>query len=372
MPLRSEQGSPAAPPRLRRVALACALAVLATLVPAASATAGPVLAADPTLSRAGRTLTTDNGSWIPAQNTYSYGWQRCDATAATCVDVPGRTGNTYLLTTADISTRIRSVVAATSLLGTTTAPSAATTLISAAPPLNTKPPVVTGRGTTLSATLGDWSDPSPTSVIYTRQWQRCSGANALSCQNVSGRVGATYPLTAADQGKFIRVVVSAEGLGKASVGTAPLGPFGPLGGGGGGNGGGGGSNGDPVAALRKLRPFPKVIIVGEVIKSGRFRKVTRISGLAIRGGPKGASVSVSCRGRGCPRGGTFRAKLNRAGGLGLKRYQRIYRAEAVIEIRITRRGAIGKFTRLRVRAGGIPTRRNACLMPGASRPRRCP
>ncbi|MGH8574170.1 MAG: hypothetical protein ACREX8_16575, partial [Gammaproteobacteria bacterium] len=171
----------------------------------------------------------------------------------------------------------------------------------------------------------------------------------------------------------IRVVVSAEGLGKASVGSAPLGPIMALpnsgggGGGGGGGGTGGGTNDKPATTLRKLRPFPKVIIAGRLA-----RGLTFISGLTIRRGPKGSTVTVTCRGRGCPRGGRFRGKLNRSGGLRLKRFQRIYGPGAIIEIRVTKRGAIGKFTRLKVRARSIPGRKDACLMPGSSKPARCP
>jgi hypothetical protein len=82
-------------------------------------------------------------------------------------------------------------------------------------------------------------------------------------------------------------------------------------------------------------------------------------------------VAVTCRGRGCPKG-RFRGKLNRSGALRLRRFQRIYGPGAVIEIRITKRGTIGKYTRVRVKARSIPGRRDLCLMPGVSKPRRCP
>ena len=330
--------------------------------------AGPLNVGQPELSRSGRTLATSNGGWLPSTNSYSYAWQRCNAGG--CFTVPGRTGSTYLLTTADIGQRIRSIVTAgNSALGASSAASDFTDPIVASPPTNIVPPVVTGSGPTVTSTLGTWSDPSPGSVTYVRRWQRCSGTGGLSCQDVTGQSGATYSLTAADDGRFIRVVVVAEGLGARSVASAPLGPFmsppaaspAP-----GDSGGSTGTTAPAPVAPRKLRPFPKVVVAGRAARGRTF-----ISGLVVRRGPRGATVSVRCRGRGCPRGG-YRGKLNRRGALRLKRFQRIYGPGTTIEIRVTKRGAIGKFTRLRVNRRSVPSRRDACLMPGATKFSRCP
>ncbi len=357
----------------------CATVTLAVLSEVAPATAGPLLVDAPELTRLGRTLYTSNGSWLPSGNSYTYRWERCGAGG--CAVVPGRTASSYLLTTADIGRRIRSIVTASNgALGPSSAPSDATDPIVASPPLNMVPPVVTGNGPTLTSTLGTWSDPSPASLSYTRRWQRCSGGSGLTCEDVAGQSGATYALSAADADKFIRVVVSAEGLGARSVASAPFGPIpappapggGPGGGSGGDPGGGSGtgpgSTGStpPPVTPRKLRPFPKVVVAGRVA-----RGLTFISALVVRSGPSGAGVSVRCRGRGCPKG-AFRGKLNRRGALRLKRFQRIYGPGTTIEIRVTRRGAIGKFTRLKVRRRSVPSRRDACLMPGARKLSRCP
>ena len=348
--------------------------MLAVLTEAAPAMAGPVLVDAPELTRLGRTLYTSNGSWLPSSNSYTYVWQRCGAGG--CSVVPGRTASNYLLTTADIGRSIRSVVTASnSALGASTAASDATDPIAASPPLNMVPPVVTSSGSTLTSTLGTWSDPSPASVSYTRRWQRCSGSGGLTCEEVAGQVGASYEVSAADAGKIIRVVVSAEGLGTKSVASAPVGPIpapptpgnDPGGDPGGGSGGGSGDPGStpPPVVPRKLRPFPKVVVAGRLA-----RGLTFISDLAIRSGPSGARVSVRCRGRGCPKG-AYRGKLNRRGALRLKRFQRIYGPGTTIEIRITKRGAIGKFTRLSVRRRSVPSRRDGCLMPGARKVSRC-
>ena len=344
---------------------------LGVLTQAAPAVAGPINVGQPDLSRTGRTLVTGNGSWLPSTNTYSYLWQRCNSGG--CFTVPGRTASTYLLTTADIGQTIRSIVIArNTVLGATDAPSDTTAPTEPAPPLSVVPPGLTGSGSTLTSTLGTWSDPSPCNVAYARRWQRCAGGDGLDCHEVPGRTGATYALTEADADKFIRVVIFAEGLGARSVASSPLGPIVPLpepgGGSGGDSGGGSGDSGNtppsPVAP-RKLRPFPKVVVAGRAA-----RGLTFISGLVVRRGPRGAAVSVRCRGRGCPKG-AFRGKLNRRGELRLKRFQRVYGPGATIEIRVTQRGAIGKFTRLRVNRRAVPSRRDACLRPGATEFSRC-
>lgn len=357
----------------RRLALAGALACLAALVPAAPAMAVTNLAPPGAPERSGRTLVTENGSWLLASS-YSYAWYRCDGAGAACVQVAGRGGPAYLLTTADIGRRIRSLVTASGALGSESAFSAPTATITAAPPVNQVPPTVSGttrNGSAMSSTLGSWTDPSPGAVSYRRQWQRCTSAG-FSCRNIAGATGASYTLSAADVGAFMRVLVSAEGLGTATVESAPAGPVADLPRAGGGGGGEGGSRGGsdertpaPTGGLRKLRPFPRLVLAGRLLR-GR----TRVSRLVVTG-PRGATVSVRCRGRGCARR-SFRARLGRSRRIRLRRFQRTYRPGAIIEIRVTRGQAIGKFTRIRIRATRPPSRRDLCLVPGTARPSRCP
>lgn len=341
----------------------------------------PVNLNAPVLDRDGRTLSTTDGGWLLHDGTYTYAWLRCDTAGAGCSPVPGRTSATYLLTTADIGRRIRSVVTTRNGLGPTSATSAASGTIVAAPPVNTAPPTVAGGtrvGSRLSSTLGAWSDPSPAAVTYLRQWQRCIAPDGLNCENIAAETGASYTLAAADVNKYVRVVIFAEGLGFGLGASTPLGPIvrppapidpevppEPD-----------GDTDDPeqpgADPPRKLRPFPRVIVAGRVI-----RRLTVVSGLVIRGGPRRATVTVRCRGsrgrrRGCPLRRRFRGRLSRRGTMRLRRFQRVYRPGNVIDIRITQRGAIGKFTRLKVRRRGVPARRDLCIVPGSSRPRRCP
>ena len=364
MPSNREHPGRARRARRPRLALAAALASLAVLAQATPATAATNLSPPGPPELNGRTLTTENGSWLLASS-FSYAWYRCDAAGAGCVQVPGRGGRSYLLTTPDIGRRIRSLVTGTGGLGSDSAFSAPSIEVTAAPPMNQLPPEVSGtptRGSTLSSTVGNWIDPNLNAVSYRRQWQRCTGGD-VGCQDIPGATGASYTLAAGDVDRFIRVIVTAEGLGSDSVASAPLGPVtDPAGSGGGGPGDDGAP---PTGAFGKLRPFPVVVLAGRV-RRGR----THISRLVVRG-PRGATVAVRCRGRGC-RSRSFRAKLGRSRSLRLRRFQRTYAAGATIEIRVTGKDAIGKFTRIRIRASRPPSRRDLCLAPGASRPSRCP
>ncbi len=114
---------------------------------------------------------------------------------------------------------------------------------------------------------------------------------------------------------------------------------------------------------------------------GRVTSVgARIELLSVAA-PRGARIRVRClRGGnaaggvpatpgGCPRGW----KLFKAAGRpvrvpGLRRH---LRAGAVIEVRVTMPGRIGRYTRFRIRRKRAPVRMDRCLMPGASRPVRC-
>src|SRR5690242_3547355 len=79
---------------------------------------------------------------------------------------------------------------------------------SAAAPVNTAPPTITGTttvGQTLTASNGTWSN-SPTSFAY--QWLRCNGGGN-NCADVANGTLKTYTLVGADAGRTMRVRVTA-------------------------------------------------------------------------------------------------------------------------------------------------------------------
>ena len=173
------------------------------------------------IAKIGQTLTAINGTWTGDGITFARQWSRCDAAGASCAPVGGATGETYAPTTADVGKTLRVTVTGTNSEGTSSAASQATAVIPPAP-VNTEAPAITGTtkvGETLTATTGTWTGAG---IVYTRQWQRCS---AGSCTAITGATGATYKLTAADAGKFVRIVITATNDdGVTSLPSAMAGP----------------------------------------------------------------------------------------------------------------------------------------------------
>jgi hypothetical protein len=115
---------------------------------------------------------------------------------------------------------------------------------------------------------------------------------------------------------------------------------------------------------RLLSPFPVVTLGGRLTSTG-----ARVTVLAVRG-PVCALVTVTCRGRGCPARRTSSYIGHKR--LRLRRFERAYRAGAVITIRVSKGSAIGKFTQFRIRRHAAPKRNDLCLRPGQSKGSRCP
>jgi hypothetical protein len=86
---------------------------------------------------------------------------------------------------------------------------------SAAAPVNTTPPNVSGTakvGSTLTVSTGTWSN-DPTSFTY--QWQRCS---STTCTDIGNAVGQSYVVRNADGGDRLRADVTATNAdGQATV-----------------------------------------------------------------------------------------------------------------------------------------------------------
>jgi hypothetical protein len=95
-----------------------------------------------------------------------------------------------------------------------------------------------------------------------------------------------------------------------------------------------------------------------------FKRGARIVLLRVTA-PRGAKIRVRCKGPRCP----LRQRSFRPGRI--RPLERYLRAGVAITIRVTRRGFIGKYTRVVIRGRKPPRRRDACLVPGHIRPRSC-
>src|SRR4051812_42028141 len=116
----------------------------------------------------------------------------------------------------------------------------------------------------------------------------------------------------------------------------------------------------PATTARYLRPFPVIRVAGSSVSGGAYINVLRITA------PRGTHVAISCLGRGCPV-----RRLSRGPGR-IPQLERFLPVGVGITIRATRRGYIGKYVSFLVRSHAAPMRRDACLMPGGTRPAPCP
>jgi hypothetical protein len=124
--------------------------------------------------------------------------------------------------------------------------------------------------------------------------------------------------------------------------------------------GGTGSTVDTAVPLRFLAPFPVVRIRGSVAARGAFISMLRVTA------SRNVTVHVRCDGSSCP----IRRRSRTPGRI--RALERYLSAGTRITVRVRRRGYIGKYVRIIIRAGGPPSRRDACVVPGSSRPVSCP
>jgi hypothetical protein len=226
-------------------------------------------------------------------------------------------------------------------------------------------------GATLSATFAAAGDP-PTTIEY--HWRRCKADKPDDCSDIKGAKTATCTVTRTDLGFRLRVrvklknragddedkscptaVVSALPLPQPSPapavpslpGPAPASASSPS------------PAGTAPAGLRLLWPFPLVRVAAIILNHG-----SRIVIWSVKA-PRGANIDVRCRGPRCP----LRQRSFRPGRI--RPLERYLGAGVAITIRVMRPGFIGKYTRVVIRSGKPPRRRDACLLPGDLRPRPC-
>jgi hypothetical protein len=104
-----------------------------------------------------------------------------------------------------------------------------------------------------------------------------------------------------------------------------------------------------------------------------YRRWTRNETFRVTGIPEGAAVELRCSGKRkhCP--GRRKPVAVRNGRANVHRVLRgrHLRVGAVLELRVTRAGMIGKVVRFKVRRSKIPSKRTYCLPVGAAKPVRC-
>lgn len=131
----------------------------------------------------------------------------------------------------------------------------------------------------------------------------------------------------------------------------------------------------PVSAQTTplMQPFPIVRIAGSESQLGA--KITLLTVQA----PIGAKVAISCSGKSCPArlvSALASASKGKTGTgtvvITFRRFERALRAGVRLEIRVSRSGQIGKYTRFTIRKGKLPTRSDSCLSATGIAPIACP
>jgi hypothetical protein len=356
----------------------------------------PVNLVPPTISgvaRVGDTLAAEPGTWSSTLAvTFSHAWQRCDAVGEACVPVAGATTSAYAPSDADAGHALRVAVTAVSAAGATSELSAPTAAVQARPsppgpaaPVNTAPPAIGGApvvGRELLASAGAWTGDGPYEFAY--QWLRCDAA-AVACAARPGATGEAYIVDAGDAGARLRVRVTATtpsgsavsesaatGLvttpapGEPETGQVVTSAVAPAGGLVAAQPPVGATTSTPPAPVmttpRLMTPFPRVRM------EGRYRASTTWLTSVIVAAPRRAQIAIRCKGKGCP----LVRRVVPARPRRLRSLERGYRAGSVLELRITLARTVGKYVKIIMRTGRAPSRRDACLQPGADEPVACP
>ena len=126
----------------------------------------------------------------------------------------------------------------------------------------------------------------------------------------------------------------------------------------------------PAPAL--MQPFPVVHMAGSY--NGAGVKISLLTVLT----PVGATVTVTCRGGGCPTKSEGLVAASRTKSktgtvlITFRRFEHSLRAGAVLEIWVSNHGQIGKFTRFVIHHNKVPSRQDLCLNPAGTAPIVCP
>jgi hypothetical protein len=189
-------------------------------------------------STVGKSLSATDGFYVGGPTPeLTRSWYRCSVVQAQlmpltkdCVAIKGATSDVYKLTALDYNKYIAFGVKATNEYGTTVAYGVVKSKVVSAP-IASKLPTVSGvakKAKSLKSSLGSWT--GSTGITYKYQWMRCTASykaattKGAKCAVISKATKSTYTLTAADVGKYVRLVVTATNkIGKSEAHSATTG-----------------------------------------------------------------------------------------------------------------------------------------------------
>ncbi|HEY0516000.1 MAG TPA: hypothetical protein VGD00_02665, partial [Solirubrobacteraceae bacterium] len=207
--------------RLLAAALICAAVTMIFAVSSASAeppSGPPVNSTLPTVKGKavdGKKVHAASGSWAGSKPfSYSYAWERCDASGDECDKLSGAGSVTYKLSSQDVGHTLRAIVTAKNADGSATATSKPSAKVAAAGPKG-KPATISGTaqdGQLVTVGTGTWKGTTPMAFGY--QWQSCvKGA----CSSIPGAIQSTYRAASGQLGQKLRVLVTATNAAGSST-----------------------------------------------------------------------------------------------------------------------------------------------------------
>jgi hypothetical protein len=183
-------------------------------------------------TRVGQVLRSSRGTWTGTEPiSFEFRWFNCEdrgaPDASDCRRITNASDNTYVLRQGDAGFRIRSQVVARNSDGQDTATSNPTSVVTAARPVSTDEPSISGTarvGSRLTASRGQWAGDQP--ITYTYVWLRCNDKGE-NCSEIPGANDTNYEVRDADAGRTIRVrVVARNDRGTTSALSNPTGVVG--------------------------------------------------------------------------------------------------------------------------------------------------
>jgi hypothetical protein len=164
-----------------------------------SGNAAPRALEKPSISgkaQVGETLTANQGRWAEGPSDFSYQWQLCDKDGANCKDITGATGKTYGVRSGDKDNTIRVQVTAKNLVGSTTASSDHTAVVTTGTPTPTPNPTPTPVGVGGAISITAVSLPNRLIVSQIQFTPRV-------IHNRRDMITARFKVTEANQGKAV-------------------------------------------------------------------------------------------------------------------------------------------------------------------------
>jgi PKD domain len=127
----------------------------------------------------------------------------------------------------------------------------------------------------------------------------------------------------------------------------------------------------PVVAPPPARAAARMSVINMTVRIAGRPTATgaRLTLVQVRA-PKGATVKMRCRGHSCPVRST-RVKMKRT-RIRFKRLERPLRAGTQIVFDASRKGFIGRRVTYTIRRGKVPSRKDSCIRPGATKASACP